>query len=52
MPQMSNLWWLPLIIYFSVLLFVMSTIIFTFMSKFKIYSKKANLKASFNNWKW
>nr|YP_010698166.1 ATP synthase F0 subunit 8 [Paragavialidium hainanense]WCF77140.1 ATP synthase F0 subunit 8 [Paragavialidium hainanense] len=52
MPQMSNLWWLPLIIYFSILLIVMNTIIFTFTSKFKIHYKKTNLKPNFNNWKW
>nr|WCH58156.1 ATP synthase F0 subunit 8 [Scelimena sp. 1 JL-2023a] len=52
MPQMSNLWWLCLIMYFSTLLLIMNTIIFTIfpLKNNLVYSKsKANKSKT---WKW
>nr|WME17537.1 ATP synthase F0 subunit 8 [Scelimena sp. 1 XDL-2023a] len=52
MPQMSNMWWLPLAVYFSVTLMIMNTMIFSIKS---VITSKKNLSMKKNNpliWKW
>nr|QPK42127.1 ATP synthase F0 subunit 8 [Scelimena melli] len=52
MPQMSNLWWLPLAMYFSITLLIMNTMIFS-ASPIMLSQKNLNIKkTSPLNWKW
>nr|YP_010954478.1 ATP synthase F0 subunit 8 [Euparatettix tridentatus]WMV02050.1 ATP synthase F0 subunit 8 [Euparatettix tridentatus] len=51
MPQMMNLMWLPLMIFFSMAMMMMIIIMFT-MKKPNIKNKKNNLEKKTKNWMW
>nr|YP_009740709.1 ATP synthase F0 subunit 8 [Euparatettix variabilis]QID03671.1 ATP synthase F0 subunit 8 [Euparatettix variabilis] len=51
MPQMMNLMWLPLMIFFSMAMMMMVIFVFT-MKTPVIKNKKNNLEKKIKNWMW
>nr|QPK42090.1 ATP synthase F0 subunit 8 [Loxilobus prominenoculus] len=51
MPQMSNLLWLPLFMYFSIIMMMIFSMLFTNSLTNNKYSFK-KLKSNNNNWQW
>nr|ATA58321.1 ATP synthase F0 subunit 8 [Bolivaritettix sikkinensis]ATA58333.1 ATP synthase F0 subunit 8 [Bolivaritettix yuanbaoshanensis] len=51
MPQMSNLWWLPLMMFFSIMMMMIYTILYSMIN----YQKKSFIKSNkmINKyWQW
>nr|YP_010373083.1 ATP synthase F0 subunit 8 [Teredorus hainanensis]UPH84294.1 ATP synthase F0 subunit 8 [Teredorus hainanensis] len=52
MPQMSNLWWLPIMVWTSIMLFMMKIIIFnTNTQMHKTLTKNKN-NITLKKWQW
>nr|QID48473.1 ATP synthase F0 subunit 8 [Eucriotettix oculatus]QPK42101.1 ATP synthase F0 subunit 8 [Eucriotettix oculatus] len=51
MPQMSNLLWLPLLLYFSIIMFIIISMMFSTMSINNHYKNKV-FKIKIKNWLW
>nr|QID48497.1 ATP synthase F0 subunit 8 [Bolivaritettix lativertex] len=51
MPQMSNLWWLPLMMFFSIMMMMIYTILYSMINYKKKFFIKSN-KTINKYWQW